>query len=998
MTNAAATRSLQPASLGDRLEELAGRFGLALAGTPPPSQLADIREAIEDLRADAENRGMVGRSAALGRIGLLTEVWECLAGDPESRADEVGFFCAKALSQLARSNEPGDNGHDGIVDWILEHSSSTWGDYLALLEGQERADEDHGAELEELDPSLEPDADAALRIDAQALIRLFQTGAAGDGTDSAIPSPPAAAGPVASVPVRPAARVQPETAPPVITMPARPAARVQPEQVAPALTIPALPRTIDLDDEIREAFLADATDLFERIEPLVLGLGGDPDPRQSLQELGRCFHTLKGAAGSVGLADLATLVHTLEEHLEATSSSASADLIDVLYRTLGYLDGLIGLLRTPSSRTGGNDRSGGELAAPPSSNSDPQGPTLGQDQSFLPGQEPSSEAAVDGSAAAGDGPIRVSASRFDELMDLVSELIARRRLWTAQAGSLKSISSVVRNCRSRLLACLDRLHEAGLGRENRVPPLDARADLPGQLRRLGELADDLVVLAETAQAAALPLADHGDALGRLTLQLWDEQPRIRIVPIRGHVQRLARVAHDAARVEERQVDVVMVGEETGLDRAVQDKAYEPLLHVVRNAVGHGIESAAERRAAGKSVAGRITLEARREGNTLVVSVQDDGRGLNHAAIAAKARSQGLLLADEQPSTERLNNMIFHSGFSTKGQANAISGRGVGMDVVAREVGLLKGTIELQTEWGRGTRLTIRLPARLALETAMIVRVDGQAFALPVAQIESAQTVETVSEVELAGAESGPSGARFVTFGDRPIPVIHARKMLAIACTPAPAWPKILVVRSAHGLVGLAVDSIEGTEDLVIKSLGTLLAGHPVISGTSLSVSGEVISILNPSGLKRWMWEGLPPEPAQPATSGKAQGQGPGLAVLVVDDSISVRRVIVRHLRRMGLDVDEAADGLEALGRLRARPYRLVVTDLEMPRLDGFELLAELQRCQPLASIPVIAASTKLDETTQRRVLALGARAFLAKPVDPAALAQAVTSLLAPPGG
>ena len=152
------------------------------------------------------------------------------------------------------------------------------------------------------------------------------------------------------------------------------------------------------------------------------------------------------------------------------------------------------------------------------------------------------------------------ASRFDELMDLVSELIARRRLWTAQAGSLKSISSVVRNCRSRMLVCLDRLHEAGLGRENRSPLLDARVDLPGQLRRLGELADDLVVLAETAQAAALPLADHGDALGRLTLQLWDELQRIRIVAIRGLFQRLVRVAHDAARVEGRQVDVVMVGE------------------------------------------------------------------------------------------------------------------------------------------------------------------------------------------------------------------------------------------------------------------------------------------------------------------------------------------------------------------------------------------------------------------------------------------------------
>src|SRR5208282_20174 len=223
MTNTATTRSLKPVSLADRLDELAGRFGLALAGTLPLSQLPDIREAIQDLRTEAENRGMVGRSRALGRIGLLTEVWECLVTDPENRADEVGFFCAQALTQLARSDEPGDDGDDGIVDWILDHSTSTWGEYLALLEGQE-GDEDRGAGLEALDPSLELDADASLRIDAQALIRLFQAGAAGDRTGTSGSSPPAV-----SVPVRPAAQVRPDTVPPVFTMPARPAAQVQPD-------------------------------------------------------------------------------------------------------------------------------------------------------------------------------------------------------------------------------------------------------------------------------------------------------------------------------------------------------------------------------------------------------------------------------------------------------------------------------------------------------------------------------------------------------------------------------------------------------------------------------------------------------------------------------------------------------------------------------------------------------------------------------------------------
>ncbi len=965
---------------------------------------------------------MAGRARALGRIALLTEVWECLATDPESRSDEVGFFCAKALTQLARSEEPGDDGKDGIVDWILEHSSATWGEYLDLLESQDRDEGDRDAQLEVLDGGphelsdqpeefagrleAEADADASLQIDAQALLRLFQGGSPGDAAAAHGSSPP----PVAA-PRRPPTRAVPDSVLPVVSMPSRPAVQIQPAKIAPAFTIPALPKTIDLDEEIREAFLADTSDLMERIEPLVLGLDRVADPGQSLRELGRCFHTLKGAAGSVGLADLAALVHALEEHLEVSTGPVAVSLIDVLLQTMGYLDGLIGLLRHRSAKVAGSDGADGSI----DSSEEHSSPSLskqvdiqasgltpasamGSGQVAPSVQDPASEAASDGAAAAGDGPIRVPASRFDELMDLVSELITRRQLWTAQAGSLKTISSAVRNSRSRMLGCLDRLHEAGLGRENRLPLHEAGVDLPGQLRRLGELADDLAVLAETAQAAALPLADHGDVLGRLTLQLWDELQRIRIVSIRGLFQRLARVAHDAARVEGRQVDVQMLGEETGLDRAVQDKAFEPLLHVVRNAVGHGIEPAAARLVAGKPAAGRISLEARREGNTLVLVVQDDGRGLDHEAIAAKARRLGLLLPDEKPSIERLNNLIFHSGFSTKAEANAISGRGVGMDVVAREVGLLKGTIELQTERGKGTRLTLRLPARLALETAMIVRVDGQAFALPVAQIEYAQPLEPLEGDEHASESIDPSAARFVTFRDRSVPIIHARGMLGIAMTPAPAWPKLLVVRSANGLLGLAVDSIEGTEDLVIKSLGTLLAGHPVISGTSLSLSGEVISILNPSGLKCRTGDRLEPDVKKPGSSGRVAGPSSGVAVLVVDDSISVRRVIVRHLRRMGLDVDEASDGLEALGRLRARPYRLIVTDLEMPRLDGFELLAEVKRSEHLAAIPVIAASTKLDDETRRRVLALGARAFLAKPVDPAALAHVVSPLLAPAGG
>jgi chemotaxis protein histidine kinase CheA/ActR/RegA family two-component response regulator len=497
-------------------------------------------------------------------------------------------------------------------------------------------------------------------------------------------------------------------------------------------------------------------------------------------------------------------------------------------------------------------------------------------------------------------------------------------------------------------------------------------------------------------------------LARQSLQLWDSFYSLRIVPIRGLFHRLARVAHDAARVEGLQVDVTMSGEDTGVDRAVQDKAFEPLLHLVRNAVGHGIELPADRARAGKPAAGCLALKAEREGNTLIIVVQDDGRGLDSQAIESKARQLGWLAADERPSGERLHQFIFQPGFSTRSQANAISGRGVGMDVVARSVGQLHGTIDLASHPGRGTQVTLRLPARLAWETTLIVRVDGQPLAIPASQVESAQPFEPSHrrpEVpgDPAAADLPPAAIEVPTvlFRDQAIPVVSARETLGIGRSLLSSCPKLVIVRGGSRLIGLVVDAVQGTEDLVIKPLSPLLAGHPLVSGTSLSVNGEVIAILNPSGLERWL-NIRRVAAAAPAAPSTAQGPRPSSlgerpAVLVVDDSISVRRGLVRLLHGLGCDVQEVSDGVEALGRLRSWSYAMVVTDLEMPKLDGFALLAEMRRSLALATVPVVVVSTRCDPVTRRRVLESGARGFLAKPVDPVELERTAQPLLAAVG-
>jgi chemotaxis protein histidine kinase CheA len=400
---------------------------------------------------------------------------------------------------------------------------------------------------------------------------------------------------------------------------------------------------------------------------------------------------------------------------------------------------------------------------------------------------------------------------------------------------------------------------------------------------------------------------------------------------------------------------------------------------VRNAVGHGIEAPDDRVRAGKTPAGRITLEAKRDGNTLVIAVQDDGKGLDHAAIAAKGRRLGLIGPDETPTLERLNSLIFQPGFSTRVEANAISGRGVGMDVVAREVEQLRGRVELTTSPGKGTRLAIRLPARLSLEHVMVVRVGGQAFAVSSSAIDSVHRDGAIVPHDEGDAST-------VVINGRRLPIVDPRLILGFTEPLAQLYPTFLVVTSGAETVAVRVDGIDGPLEIVVRPLGPLLAGHPAISGTGLTTGGEAVLAFDVAGLLHL------------ARTKRVSASRPSTAIkrpraLVVDDSLSVRRVAKKNLRALGLEVDEADDGEQALGKLRLRPYHLIMTDLEMPRMDGFALLAELGRTGVLETTSVIVASSLTDSATRRRVEKLGAHRLLAKPVVSDELADVVGELL-----
>lgn len=959
-----------PSTLAHRLEAMADEWqDIAASPRPlPPSESDRLRRGLAEISEAIAAGDQADGAAAMRRIAMLGEVWECLESEPEpGPAADVAGFCIEALRRLARDRrDVAPAGGTGVVEEIFRQSDERWGDYLAALDPTAAdlvlaEESDPFSDEEPAFPQDEPPA-----LEARALLGLLM-----DACDRGTPPE------TARIVTAPETTEEAETRPEDPTDP-REEAEEGPvgRRTDPGLAFPPLPERIDLDDEMREVFLADATELFDRIEAIAIRRGGEEDGHPELQELGRCLHTLKGAAGSVGLLDLAAVVHELEERLGQKGDAIPPNLDDDLHRFVAYFDEWLVRLRrgnVPRVTTGPG-----------------------------PGAAPETSQEADA-----DGPIRVPASRFDELSDLASELILQGRFWASQSASMKEFAETARTCRHRLLGSLDRLQDSGLGREVQDVgiPVDPRADVPGQLRRLSEQANDLAVLTESMRTAAASMAARGDGLVRVSLQLWDSLQSLRIVPIRGLFHRLVRALQEAARVEGRKVEVVLVGEETGVDRTVQDRAFEPLLHVVRNAVSHGIEPPDERRRFGKPAEGRVTLNARREGNTLVITVADDGRGLDDEAIAAKARKLGWLGPGEVIDRDRLRAMIFEPGFSTRSTANAISGRGVGMDVVAREIGRLRGTIELDSEPGRGTRLTIRLPARLSLEPALIVRVDGQPFAIPASQVEGARPLEepasdaeTPREAGPAGFAEEPDGIPKIRDRDQNVPLVFAREILGISRPGPDSWPRVVLVRAGGRIIGLVVDAIDGTEDLVIKPMGELLSGHPLVAGTSLSVGGEVILVLDPLGLERWALirqaRSMGPEVPGAVRPPEEDPPGERPVVLVVDDSISVRRGVARQLHTLGFEVHEVSDGLEALGRLRGSRFDLVITDLEMPRLDGFALLAEMARSPTLATTPVVVASTRNDPETRRRVLGLGARALLAKPMDLPELWRIVEPFLA----
>jgi chemosensory pili system protein ChpA (sensor histidine kinase/response regulator) len=473
--------------------------------------------------------------------------------------------------------------------------------------------------------------------------------------------------------------------------------------------------------------------------------------------------------------------------------------------------------------------------------------------------------------------------------------------------------------------------------------------------------------------------------GRVVADLQGGLMRTRMVPFQRHAQRLTRLVRQAAQEAGRQVELVLEGGSGELDRQVLERMLPPFEHMLRNAVVHGIEPAPERLARGKPEAGCISVSLQRDGADVVILVEDDGAGINVEAIRAKARQTGLLRPDQQITDEEALQLILEPGFSTADRLTQQAGRGVGMDVVATEVKKLGGGLFIESVPGRGTRFTIRLPFTLAITQALIVRVHDELYALPVATVEGVARLPK-SEIERHLAEESPT----FEYAGQKHRFQHLSAFLGGEPTALPdtdvALPVILV-RAGERSAALVTDELVGSREIVLKSVGPQIASIRGIAGATILGDGRIVIILDVGALVRSEWRGRAPESAtRPVRDDR-------IFAMVVDDSITVRRVTQRLLERNGMRVLTANDGLEALSLLQEHVPDVILLDIEMPRMDGYEVAAHVRGDPRLADVPIIMITSRVGEKHRARAIELGVDDYLGKPYQESELLDAVEALV-----
>ena len=615
--------------------------------------------------------------------------------------------------------------------------------------------------------------------------------------------------------------------------------------------------------------------------------------------------------------------------------------------------------------------------------------------------------------------IRVSRDRLERLLNLVGELVIGRGRLEQRLSVLEQLSQQVLACKVRLTDSVRSFEEkhtftlptsAG-GTADQARTGSAAAAFQG-LSDFGSLEfdkyDDFNILARRISEVTADISEsmtqlsgsirrsHEDMsqLQQLTLGMRDEIARARMVPIGTPFTRFRRATREMARATGKEVTLVTSGEHTEVDTGVVERLVDPLVHLVRNAVYHGIEPAALRVSKGKPAAGTIYLHASHRGNAVLIEVEDDGAGLDIDKIRAKAVERGLVRSDiakNLPEAEAIK-FIFLPGFSTAEQVGDQAGRGVGMDVVKRVIESMNGHIDVESIRGVGTKFTLHLPLTLLIATALMVRSGEERYGIPLPSVREV-TMLTAGSLQQMGERS------MLHLGDEAVDVQPLQQLMyRNGSARVEVGKPVVIVRTGTGPVGLAVDELLGRQEIVIKPIGALKSlERSCFGGATIDPEGRVVLVLDPARLiSGGEQAGSQLETLNETTAGtdtETPFQEPmpqptvEQKILLIDDSLSIRKFVGRMLETAGYEVDTAVDGEEGLRKASAKNYRLILTDLEMPKLNGYEVIQALRSRSQTQQTPIIVMTTRAGDKHRQMALNVGASSYIAKPVEERALIQ-----------
>ncbi len=727
---------------------------------------------------------------------------------------------------------------------------------------------------------------------------------------------------------------------------------------------------VDFDEDelamLRHLLRDEARDALAAVTARAHAAGGTRPSLEALTEMLRVTHTLKGAAGTVGLAVVVDLAHHLEGMLANVQHGSTAWPGAGGERLIEIVDALFGVIEAACATPGTVAAASGADALHVRRLIDGFAISDGVPVSLPTGDAAGSDAIIRGGspdeptvAVERGGLLRVEAARIDELMSSAGELLFDRTRIERRVQFLRTLARDLEASRGALRAELTR------------PDMD-----PGARTRLAPIEGQLAVQGAQLQQASAALLDEVEALRRTIGDLQAGLTRVRMQTARNLFLHLARAARAVGRAAALRVELETFGEETEFDKSVAEALVDPMIQLLRNAIAHGLEPEVERLRLGKPAVGKLTLRARQEAGLLVLELADDGRGIDTERLRQRfittgrwTRARAQLATDDE-----LLHALFDHGVSSRDDADELSGRGIGLDLVRGTIARLGGEVRVASVPGRGTTFTLRLPLSTSVADAVLFKVGGQVYAVPGVHVLETGIVE-------ADATSG-------LYRGEVVPLVRLEQLLAeppdgdedpTAPPEPPRRRPSSVVAYAGKVFVCSFDKLIGPREIVLRPLGPLLAPLPMYAGATISASGKVQLILDSAQLARRAYPDSPDLGLDPARM--VGPTSPAGRALVVDDSRAIREAMSSILVRDGWIVDVAEHGGRALTMARQLTYDLIITDLEMPELSGFELIEQLRdEPGPGAAPRIVVITSRATAENRRHAQALGVHSLIAKPV------------------